>query len=118
MKTLALLFLLYLIGCVLAAIFEPDSIPSSNSSNSDTSSDDDKLFDKVYSDGSWRVKGPLGSDYYYSDGKSSYVGFWGEENRSNGEMVTQNGFVYDKNGEHIGYEFEDVLGITHRYDKN
>lgn len=117
MKTLAILFLLYIVGCVLAAIFEPDSIPTSEFSHCDDSADNEPLFDKVYSDGSWRTKGPLGSDYYYSDGKSSYIGFWGEENRSNGEMVTENGFVY-KDGQHVGYEFEDVLGITHRYDKN
>ena len=120
MKFLAFLALVVIIASVCEGLFGSDS--SSDTSTytncSDNNDDDDRLFEKVYEDGTWRVKGPLGCDHYYSDGKQSYTGFWGEEHRSNGEMVTQNGFVYDEKGNHIAYEVEDNLGITHRYDRN
>lgn len=100
---------------VICSCSDPDSY-SSTSSYDEHEEQSERLFDKVYSDGSWRTKGLL-SDYEYSDGKSSWVGFFGEEHRSNGEVVTSDGYVY-KDGQHVGYEIEDFWGITHRYDKN
>lgn len=118
MKFLAFLALVVIVASVCEGLFGSGSSSgtSTHTRQSENNDNDERFFEKVYEDGSWRVKGPLGCDHYYSDGKCSYTGFWGEENRSNGEMVTQNGFVYDKNGNHIAYEYEDVFGITHRYD--
>lgn len=113
MKMIAFFFLLYIGWCFLAAIFGWDVGSNTDTHIEEQPSESEPLFDKVYSDGSYRVKGPLGTNYY-SDGKTSYTGFWGEEVQNNGETVTQNGWVYDKNGNHIGYEYEDILGITHR----
>ena len=113
---IAFFFLLYIAWCFLAAIFGWDVGSSTDTYVEDHSNESEPLFDKVYNDGSYRVKGPLGINYY-SDGKTSYTGFWGEEVRSNGETVS-NRWVFDKDGNHVGYEYDDILGITHRCDRN
>lgn len=112
-----------IIGAVLFALFFCGAEDVSHDANisydegQESEEESSRLFDKVYADGSWRTKGVL-SDYDYSDGKHGWIGFWGEEHRSNGEVVHSNGYVYNSSGEHIGYEFEDVFGITHRHELN
>lgn len=115
MKTIAIIYLVYLAWCFLAGLFGWDVGSSNDTYVEDHSSESEPLFDRIDEDGSWWVKDSLGINHC-SNGVTSYTGFFNEEIRSNGEMVTENGWVY-KDGKHIGYETTDALGITHRYDK-
>ncbi len=113
MKFFVVIFILWFI----CELFSPDSgCTESGYSYSEDTEEDEGLFDRVYNDGTWRVKspGPL-SDFVYSDGKTSYIDIFGQEKRSNGETVS-NGMVFDKNGDLVAFEYEDVLGITNRCD--
>lgn len=79
--------------------------------------------DKIYENGTRRISNISETGYYYSDGTESWNGMLGEEHRNNGETIYDNAYIpgqrdiYDKNGNYIGYEYEDSLGITHRVNK-
>lgn len=81
-------------------------------------------YDQRHEDGTYRVKNISNTGYYYSDGKESWVGMFGEEHRSNGEIVRQNAYlperrdIYNSAGEYVGYEYEDSFGTTRRVNKN
>lgn len=91
-------------------------------STKNSNSIDLHLYDKVYENGTRRVKNLSKTGHYYSDGTESREGMLGEEVRSNGEIVCDNTYIsgrrdiYDKTGRYVGYEYEDGLGVTHRVD--
>lgn len=110
MKFLAWLFIIYSVAC----IFSPDSDSITTYTEVDDDADEsERFFTKVFSDGSWEVQGFLKNERINSNGEKSWVGYWGEEHRSNNNEVVYNGYVY-KDNELIGYEWEDALGITRR----
>lgn len=100
-----------------------DSSHQSTESTSTRVRDESVSDYKIYEDGTRRVSNLSKTGYYYSGGSESWNGMLGEEHRSNGEEVYDNAYIpgrrdiYNKNGEYIGYEYEDSLGITHRVDK-
>ena len=101
----------------------PDDKPSTSGKSDSGHTNSARLYDKVYEDGSHRVENVSNTGYYYSDGSESWIGMLGEEHRSNGEVIRENAYIsgrrdiYNADGEYIGYEYEDSLGITHRVDK-
>lgn len=116
------------IYAVMAYIFvvgftSEDSSQKSSSSTSTRARDKSTSDYKIYEDGTRRVSNLSKTGHYYSNGSESWAGMLGEEHRSNGEVVYDNAYIsgrrdiYNKNGEYIGYEYEDSLGITHRVDK-
>lgn len=123
--TFAAAFYAFMAYCIVAGA---DSEKSSGKgygsacSAKKSSSSDSCLYDKVYEDGTRRVKNLSKTGYYYSDGKESWEGMLGQEVRSNGEVVYDNAYIpgrrdiYDKNGKYVRYEYENLLGITHRVD--
>lgn len=100
-----------------------DTSQKSSSSTSTRARDKSTSDYKIYEDGTRRVSNLSKTGDYYSNGSESWDGMLGEEHRSNGEVVYDNAYIsgrrdiYNKNGEYIGYEYEDSLGITHRVDK-
>jgi hypothetical protein len=114
MKFFVVMFILAVICEILC---DSDSSSTTSVERNDHTDESEGWFDKVYSDGTWRTKGILESERIYSNGESSWIGFWDEEHRSNGEVVYSNGDVYDKDGQLIAHEYEDICGITHRIDK-
>ena len=113
MKMIAFLFLLYIGWCFLAAIFGWDVGSSTDTYVEDHSNESEPLFDKVYNDGSYRVKGPLESTIIRM-ARPRILDFGV---RKSGATVS-NGWVFDKDRNHVGYEYDDILGITHRCDRN
>lgn len=113
---------LILIGIIWACSDRDTSSSTNTSVNSavERSSGPSGMCDRIYEDGTHRVEKISKTGYYYSDGEESWVGMLGEEHRSNGEVVRENAYIpgkrdiYNENGECIGYEYEDALGITHR----
>lgn len=99
-----------------------DSSHKSSGSAKSSNTNEGRLYDKVYEDGTRRVENLSETGHYYSDGTESWNGMLGEEHRSNGEVIHENAYIsgkrdiYDKNGKYIGYEYEDSLGVTHRVD--
>lgn len=102
---------------------DTESSSSSNHSNEVNNNSNNHLYDKLYRDGSHRVENLSKTGYYYSNGDESRLGMFGEEHRSNGDVVRENAYIsgrrdiYNDSGEYIGYEYEDALGITHRIHK-
>ena len=94
-----------------------------NSSRTTTSNNSRSSEDKIYKNGTRRISNISKTGHYYSDGTESWNGMLGEEHRSNGETIYNNAYIsgrrdiYDKNGNYVGYEYEDSLGITHRVKK-
>lgn len=111
-------FLVYCFVFGADADDSPKKSSGTSASNSSRSSED-----KLYENGTRRISNISKTGYYYSDGRESWNGMLGEEHRNNGETVYDNAYIpgqrdiYDKNGNYIGYEYEDSLGITHRVNK-
>lgn len=80
--------------------------------------------DKIYADGTKRIENLSKTGYYYSNGMESRSGMFDEEYRSNGEVLYDNPLlpgqrdIYNEKNEYVGYEYEDLAGITHRVEKN
>lgn len=100
-----------------------ESSSTKHSSRKDSSSENIFGYDKIYEDGSHRIEKLSQTGYHYSNGEDSWLGMFGDEHRSNGEVVRDNAYIqgrrdiYDASGEYIGYEYEDCVGITHRVEK-
>ena len=96
---------------------QPSSPPIDESNGKPT-----KMYDRMYEDGTYRVKNISNTGYYYSNGIESWIGMLGEEHRSNGEIVRENAYIkgrrdiYTESDKYIGYEY-DSLGITYRVNE-
>ena len=109
---------------VYCFIFGADADDSPKKSSGTSASDGSCSSEyKLYENGTQRISNISKTGYYYCDGTESWNGMLGEEHRSNGETVYDNAYIpgqrdiYDNEGNYIGYEYEDSLGITHRVNK-